>query len=176
MRLADWPRMPYLNDELRTWLAQHLAALHGEDVAIYAVAGGREDEARRILVVTEIGLLDGWYAPRDSSARYSLAIRLFPWATVAGGDLRAQTTRLWAHEHETVWAFRLEHPAFDTRTSDPVLGRALAEFGAACAVMAGPGGVPVAAGPTDDADLPEWLTRRQRERAAPAPADPGGGG
>jgi hypothetical protein len=176
VRLADWPRMPFLNDELREWLAQHLAAIHAEDAAVYAVADGREEEARRVLVVTEAGLVDGWYAPHDSSARYSLSIRLFPWASVGGVDLRAQTTRLWAHEHETQWIMRLGNPVFATRTDDPLLGAALAEFGAACAVMAVGESAAVAGNPGAEAQLPEWLTRRQRERAEPAPADPGAGG
>ena len=140
MRLADWPRNPYLNDELREWVALHLRALGVQDVAVYAVASPRHDDERRVLVATEAGLLDGWYAPRGSTARFSLTVRLYPWSTVRGVDLRGETYRLWAYEHQSRWRVRLTHPAFDTLAEDAELGRALAEFASACAVMAVPGG------------------------------------
>ena len=136
MRLADWPRHPYLNDELREWLALHLNALHVDDVAVYAIPQGHDDEGRRILVATEIGLLDGSYGPRGSSAHYSLQVRLYPWPAVRGVDLLAETYRLWAYEHRTWWRLRVATPAVDVQTEDPDLGCALAEMATACAVMA----------------------------------------
>ncbi|HEX2195039.1 MAG TPA: hypothetical protein VHK63_08815 [Candidatus Limnocylindria bacterium] len=140
VRLADWPRNPYLNDELREWVRLHLDALGVDDVAVYAAASGREDDERRILIVTEAGLLDGWYAPRQSTARYSLSVRLYPWQSVHGVDLRGETYRLWAHEHQSRWRLRLSRPAFDTLADTPELGRALTQFAAACSVMAEPMG------------------------------------
>ncbi len=140
VRLADWPRNPYLNDELREWVRLHLDALGVDDVAIYATASGREDDERRILVVTEVGLVDGWYAPRGSTARYSLSVRLYPWQAVDGVDLRGETFRLWAHEHQSRWRLRLARPALDTVADTPELGRALTQFAAACSVMAEPAG------------------------------------
>jgi hypothetical protein len=140
VRLAEWPRNPYLNDELREWIALHLGALHVEDVAMYAVTQGRDDEGRRVLIATEIGLLDGSYAPRGSAAHYSLQLRLFPWQAVRGVDLLAETYRLWAYEHRTWWRLRLAVPAFDVQTEEPILGRALADLATACSVMAEPVG------------------------------------
>jgi hypothetical protein len=139
VRLAEWPRNPYLNDELREWVRLHLDALGVDDVAVYALAG-REDDERRILVVTEVGLLDGWYAPRGSTARFSLSVRLYPWQAVHGVDLRGETYRLWAHEHQSRWRLRLARPAFDALAEDPDLGRALTQFASACSVMAEPAG------------------------------------
>jgi hypothetical protein len=138
VRLAEWPRNPYLNDELREWIALHLGALHVEDVAFYAVTQGRDDEARRVLIATEIGLLDGSYAPRGSAAHYSLQLRLYPWQAVRGVDLLAETYRLWAYEHRTWWRLRLAMPPFDVQTEDSTLGRALADLATACSVMAEP--------------------------------------
>jgi hypothetical protein len=140
VRIADWPRNPYLNDELREWIGLHLQALGVSDVAIFATASGREDDERRVLVATEIGLLDTWYAPRSSTARYSLSIRLYPWQAVHGVDLRGETFRLWAHEHQSRWRLRLARPVLDTVADTPELGRALAQFAAACSVMAEPAG------------------------------------
>jgi hypothetical protein len=150
VRLADWPRSPYLNDELREWVRLHLDALGVEDVAVYATASGREDDERRILVATEVGLLDGWYAPRQSTARYSLSIRLFAWQAVHGVDLRGETYRLWAHEHQSRWRLRLARPAFDAVADTPELGRALTQLAAACAVMAEPMGQAGEEGSTGD--------------------------
>jgi hypothetical protein len=162
VRLADWPRNPYLNDELREWVALHLRALGVQDVAVYGVASPRHDDERRVLVATEAGLLDGWYAPRGSTARFSLTVRLYPWSTVRGVDLRGETYRLWAYEHQSRWRLRLAHPAFDTLADDAELGRALAEFASACAVMAVPGGEHAAEGE----DLPP---RPGTARSGPRP-------
>jgi EAL domain-containing protein (putative c-di-GMP-specific phosphodiesterase class I) len=37
MRLADWPRTPYLNDEVREWIHQQLSTLGVDEIAIFAV-------------------------------------------------------------------------------------------------------------------------------------------
>jgi hypothetical protein len=140
VRLSEWPQHPYLNDELRQWIALHLDALGVADIAIYATAGGREEDERRVLVATEVGLLDTWYAPHGSSARYSLSVRLYPWQAVRGVDLRGETRRLWAHEHETRWQLRMTRPLLDVVSGTPELGYALTQFAAACAVMAEPAG------------------------------------
>jgi len=168
VRLAEWPRNPYLNDELREWVRLHLNALGVDDVAVYALAG-REDDERRILVVTEVGLLDGWYAPRGSTARFSLSVRLYPWQAVHGVDLRGETYRLWAHEHQSRWRLRLARPAFDALAEDPDLGRALTQFAAACSVMAEPAGQPepAAEGPVQNRPPVRAATE---EPAFPAPA------
>ncbi len=140
VRLSEWPRHPYLNDELREWIGLHLRALGVSDVAIFATATGREEEERRLLVATELGLLDTWYGPRATSARYSLSLRLYPWQAVHGVDLRGETSRLWAHEHETRWRLLIARPSLDVLSETAELGRALAQFAAACAVMAEPAG------------------------------------
>ena len=93
-----------------------------------------------VLVATEVGLLDTWYAPTALSARYSLSVRLYPWQAVHGVDLRGETSRLWAHEHETRWRLRMTRPALDVLSETPELGHALTQFAAACAVMAEPAG------------------------------------
>lgn len=140
MRLADWPRNPYLNDELREWIALHLNALHVEDVAIYAMPRGRDDEGRRVLIATEVGLIDGMYSPRGTSAHYSLQTRLHPWHAVRGVTLLAETYRLWAYEHRTWWRLRVAEPPIDVQTEDRDLGCALADLATACSVMAEPAG------------------------------------
>jgi hypothetical protein len=166
LRLADWPRNPYLNDELREWVQVHLQSLGVEDVAIYAIAAMGQDEERRVLVATEVGLLDSWYAPHGSTARFSLSVRLYPWPTVHGVDLRGETFRLWAHEHQSRWRLRLARPALDTMADTPELGRALAEFAAACAVMSEPAGQPPQAVAPDVEDaVPAFLGRAADARA-----------
>lgn len=164
VRLSEWPRHPYLNDELREWMSIHLAALGAGDVAIYATATGREEDERRLLVATEVGLIDSWYGPRSSSARYSLSVRLYPWQAVHGVDLRGETSRLWAHEHETRWRLRIARPALDVVSDTPELGRALTQFAAACAVMAEPAGQ----GP-EEAPLDPLPPRREAPGAARPP-------
>lgn len=169
MRLADWPRNPYLNDELREWVRAHLESLAVEDVAIYALAATGQDEERRVLVATECGLLDSWYAPHGSTARFSLSVRLYPWQAVQGVDLRGETFRLWAHEHQSRWRLRLSRPALDTMADTPDLGRALAEFAAACAVMAEPAAMTPPVAPEVDDAVPAFLGRAAAAEAARSP-------
>jgi hypothetical protein len=142
MRLTEWPRMPYLNEEVRDWIALELKNLSVEDLAVYAVEAGREGDERRVMVATEVGLLDHRYAPFGSSARYRLAMLLYPWQVLRGVELRADTFRLWAMEHRTRWSFRLHHPHFEVATESPDLGQALCDLARVCAVMAEPFGVP----------------------------------
>ena len=162
VRLAEWPRNPYLNDELHEWVRLHLESLGVEDIAVFAVTG-REDDERRILVVTEVGLLDGWYAPRGSTARFSLSVRLYPWQAVRGVDLRGETYRLWAHEHQSRWRLRLSRPVLDALAETPELGRALTQFAAACSVMAEPTGHEA---PPDGPAAPRPPVRAAREEPA----------
>jgi hypothetical protein len=94
------------------------------------------------MVATEVGLLDHRYAPFGSSARYRLAMLMYPWQVLRGVELRADTFRLWAREHRTRWSFRLHHPHFEAATESSDLGQALCDLARVCAVMAEPFGVP----------------------------------
>ena len=142
MRLTEWPRMPFLNDEIKEWIALEIEGLGVEDLAVYALEAGSEGDERRVMVATEIGLLDHRYAPFGSSARYRLAMLLYPWQVIRGVELRADTFRLWAREHRTRWSFRLHHPHFEAATESTDLGQALCDLARVCAVMAEPFGVP----------------------------------
>lgn len=142
VRLTEWPRMPFLNDEVKEWIALELQSLGVEDLAVYALEAGTEGDERRVMVATEIGLLDHRYAPFGSSARYRLAMLMYPWQVLRGVELRSDTFRLWAREHRTRWSFRLHHPHFEAATESPDLGQALCDLARVCAVMAEPFGVP----------------------------------
>jgi len=113
-----------------------------EDLAVYALEAGTEGDERRVMVATEVGLLDHRYAPFGSSARYRLAMLMYPWQVLRGVELRADTFRLWAREHRTRWSFRLNHPHFEAATESADLGQALCDLARVCAVMAEPFGVP----------------------------------
>ncbi|MBA2634348.1 MAG: hypothetical protein H0U86_15345 [Chloroflexi bacterium] len=134
--------MPFLNEEVKEWIAMELASLGVEDLAVYALEAGTEGDERRVMVATEVGLLDHRYAPFGSSARYRLAMLMYPWQVLRGVELRADTFRLWAREHRTRWSFRLHHPHFEAATESPDLGQALCDLARVCAVMAEPFGVP----------------------------------
>src|ERR687891_2389227 len=154
VRLTDWPRMPFLNDEVKEWIAIELQSLGVEDLAVYALEAGTEGDERRVMVATEVGLLDHRYAPFGSSARYRLAMLMYPWQVLRGVELRADTFRLWAREHRTRWSFRLHHPHFEAATESPDLGQALCDLARVCAVMAEPFGVPAGRGGDVPASAP----------------------
>jgi len=149
VRLTEWPRMPFLNDEVKEWIALELQGLGVEDLAVYALEAGTEGDERRVMVATEVGLLDHRYAPFGSSARYRLAMLMYPWQVLRGVELRADTFRLWAREHRTRWSFRLHHPHFEAATESPDLGQALCDLARVCAVMAEPFGVPAGRGSSE---------------------------
>ncbi|MEO6294872.1 MAG: hypothetical protein ABIP01_02470 [Candidatus Limnocylindria bacterium] len=134
--------MPFLNDEVKDWIVMELQSLGVDDLAVYALEAGTEGDERRVMVATEVGLLDHRYAPFGSSARYRLAMLMYPWQVLRGVELRADTFRLWAREHRTRWSFRLHHPHFEAATESPDLGQALCDLARVCAVMAEPFGVP----------------------------------
>lgn len=136
--------MPFLNDEVKEWIGMELRSLGVEDLAVYATEAGAEGDERRVIVATEVGLLDHRYAPFGSSARYRLAMLLYPWQVLRGVELRADTFRLWAMEHRTRWSFKLHYPVFEASTESPDLGQALCDLARVCAVMAEPFGVPAA--------------------------------
>jgi hypothetical protein len=161
--------MPFLNDEVREWIGLELANLGIEDLAVYALEAGREGDERRVMVATEIGLLDHRYAPFGSSARYRLAMLLYPWQVLRGVELRADTFRLWAMEHRTRWSFKLHHPHFEVATESPELGQALCDLARVCAIMAEPFGVP-ASRPTAQAVTGRGPAPLPRGRAAPTAA------
>lgn len=166
MRLTDWPRMPFLNDEVKEWIALELEGLGVEDLAVYALEAGTEGDERRVMVATEIGLLDHRYAPFGSSARYRLAMLLYPWQVIRGVELRADTFRLWAREHRTRWSFRLHHPHFEAATESADLGQALCDLARVCAVMAEPFGVPAGRA---SSEVPGALPGGPRPMSAAAP-------
>ena len=170
--------MPFLNDEVKEWIAMELASLGVEDLAVYALEAGTEGDERRVMVATEIGLLDHRYAPFGSSARYRLAMLMYPWQVLRGVELRADTFRLWAREHRTRWSFRLHHPHFEAATESPDLGQALCDLARVCAVMAEPFGVPAGrvssdvpgAIPGGPRPLPATEPGTDREAPTPVPA------
>jgi hypothetical protein len=169
VRLADWPRMPYLSDELIGWIGEHLATLGMEEIAIFAIEEGGEGYGRRVLVATEIGLLDYHYGPRDSTARFAMRGRLLPWQAVRGVDLRVETFQLWAREHQDRWSLTMARPRFACVTEDRVLGRALADFAKVAAIMAEPSGWPP---PPDEGGAPGTREpARARPRSAPVAVD-----
>lgn len=171
MRLTDWPRMPFLNDEVKEWIALEIESLGVEDLAVYALEAGSEGDERRVMVATEIGLLDHRYAPFGSSARYRLAMLLYPWQVIRGVELRADTFRLWAREHRTRWSFRLHHPHFEAATESADLGQALCDLARVCAVMAEPFGVPAGRA---SSEVPGAHPGGPRPMPSTAPAGPGG--
>ena len=177
MRLDTWPRMPFLSEELCGWIREHLATLGLDEIAVYAVEEGGDDDGRRVLVATEIGLIDYHYGPRASTARFAINGRVFPWQAVRGVDLRVETFRLWALEHRTRWSFSVLKPRFSAGTEDPQLGRALADFAKVAVIMAEPSGWPP---PEDEpkalpaavpaAPEPQPRVPRPMELAPPGPA------
>jgi hypothetical protein len=134
--------MPFLSEELCGWIREHLTTLGLEEIAVYAVEEGGDDDGRRVLVATEIGLIDYRYGPRASTARFAIDGRVFPWQSVRGVDMRVETFRLWALEHSTRWSVSILKPRFSAATEDPHLGRALADFAKVAVIMAEPSGWP----------------------------------
>lgn len=161
--------MPFLSEELCVWVREHLATLGLEEIAVYGVEDGDDDDGRRVLVATEVGLIDYHYGPRASTARFAIDGRVFPWQSVRGVDLRVETFRLWALEHRTRWSVSILKPRFSASTEDPQLGRALADFAKVAVIMAEPSGWP----PPGDEPKPAVVEPSSSEvpRRSPRPVD-----
>jgi hypothetical protein len=175
VRLAEWPRMPFLSDELCSWINEHLATLGVEEIAVYAVEDGPDDDGRRVLVATDVGLLDYRYGPDASTARFAIRGRVMPWQAVRGVDLRVETHRLWALEHRTRWSLTIARPAFRAESEDPQLGRALADFAKVGVIVAEPSGWPSSedgSKPTAPAQKPQAIVPAVKP-IGPAPVGPG---
>ena len=139
MRISEWPRMPYLSAELCEWIYEQLRRLETEELASYAVETGRDGEARRLLVATEVGLIDYRYAPRNcDAARYGLSGTLYPWPAVTGAQLATDVHRVWAREVRTSWRFTIGDPEFaiGVRADEPLV-RAVLDFARICLRRAG---------------------------------------
>jgi hypothetical protein len=95
---------------------------------------------------------------------------------VHGVDLRGETYRLWAHEHQSRWRLRLARPALDALAETPELAKALTQFAAACSVMAEPSGQPE---PPEDGPMSSRPAGRQAPEepafAPPPDAQPNNG-
>ena len=138
------------------------------------------------MVATEVGLLDHRYAPFGSSARYRLAMLMYPWQVLRGVELRADTFRLWAREHRTRWSFRLHHPHFEAATEiarprpgtlrpRPGLrrdGRALRRSGRPVELRGARGSSPVARGRFRRRATRQPRPSRTRPRTKPMPVRP----
>ncbi|TME35020.1 MAG: hypothetical protein E6I62_01515 [Chloroflexi bacterium] len=70
--------MPFLSEELCGWVREHLATLGLEEIAVYAVEEGGDDDGRRVLVATEVGLGRSSTAPAGPSACSSRALAQAP--------------------------------------------------------------------------------------------------
>ena len=142
MRLTEWPRMPFLNEEVKEWIALELESLGVEDLAVYALEAGTEGDERRVMVATEIGLLDHRYAPFGSSARYRLAMLMYPGRSCAAsscGPTRSASGRVsTARDGRSASTIRTSRPPPSRTTS----ARPLCDLARVCAVMAEPFGVP----------------------------------
>jgi hypothetical protein len=152
--------MPFLSEELCGWIREHLETLGVDEIAVFAMEEGADGDGRRVMVATEMGLADYRYGPRASTARFAVVGRFYPWQTVRGVDLRVETSRLWALEHQTRWWLNIAHPAFRAATEDPELGRALADFAKVAVVMAESAGTAAEEPPR----------RTETRAAAPQPA------
>jgi hypothetical protein len=127
--------MPFLSEELCGWIREHLETLGVDEIAVFAMEEGADGDGRRVMVATEMGLADYRYGPRASTARFAMVGRFYPWQAVRGVDLRVETSRLWALEHQTRWWLNISHPAFRAASDDPELGHALADFAKVAVVM-----------------------------------------
>jgi len=171
VRLDDWPRMPFLSEELCGWVREHLATLGLEEIAVFALEDGTDDDGRRVLVATEVGLIDYRYGPRASTARFAIEGRVFPWQSVRGVDLRVETFRLWALEHRTRWSLTVLKPRFSASTEDPQLGRALADFAKVAVIMAEPSGWPPPDDEPKEARRSEPTAQTETPPRGPRPVD-----
>ncbi|HKG55859.1 MAG TPA: hypothetical protein VKA85_01280 [Candidatus Limnocylindrales bacterium] len=148
MKMRDWDEqglVPAFGHQ-GEWLADILDRAGSPEIAAYAIDDGAaaasgEDErpadrARRFLVASELGLLDGRYEPPKRGREARLTTRLVVWRAVRGVNLETETTVDEALRHRTTWKLRLDDP--EVVIAEPASDDAVIELWRECVLHAAP--------------------------------------
>lgn len=136
MRMQDWDAagIEPLFGHQREWLNDELARMEASEVAAFAVEEKRQGVAgRRLLIATELGLIDAWHRP-DPPDDPRLTATFIPWPEVGDVRLHSETGLDAALRHATHYRLTLGQPALDGECSDP---DALVAFWRECLLRAG---------------------------------------
>ena len=133
MRIGEWEGI----GRSRALVARELGELGAVELAAHVTAN-HDTDRQRILVATDIGLLDYSYAPSEpGSATYEMRGTLHRWPTVRG--LRLQSDAQWddnARTARSVWRLVAEEPKIEltaeSAESDREAVVALLDFARAC--------------------------------------------
>lgn len=114
------------------WITEHLGTIGAEEEACYAVSEAPGRAVLRVLVATDVGLVDFvWYRPAAPEQRRLVGV-LIPWRDVSPPQLTGETGLSPALIHEAPeWSLTLREPALEI--TEPVDRNALLDFWKACA-------------------------------------------
>lgn len=139
MKIGEWPNI----GRARELITRQLGELGADEVAAHVLVNP-ETGRHRILVATDVGLLDYAWSPDSPApdAIWSLRGSLVRWTSVRG--LRLQTDAQFDPVRESakaVWRLVAEDPKFEmmatTEEGEPWTVPALLAFGRACLAHAG---------------------------------------
>lgn len=139
MKIGEWPDI----GRARELIVRQLGDLGADELAAH-VTVNRDTGRQRILVATDVGMLDySWSADtKEREAPWSLRGTLVRWPSVRG--LRLQTDAQFdpaSEEAKSVWRLVAEDPKFElmanTEEGEPWAVAALLTFGHACLSRAG---------------------------------------
>jgi hypothetical protein len=139
MKIGEWPNI----GRARELIARQLGELAAGELAAHVLVNP-DTGRQRILIATDVGLLEYTWSPdsSDADATWSLRGGLLRWASVRG--LRLQTDAQFDPVRETakeVWRLVAEDPRFEllasTEEGEPWAVPALLAFARACVAHAG---------------------------------------
>jgi hypothetical protein len=121
---------------VQQWMTDQLGALGAEEEACYALLVREKPLQVRVLVATDVGLVDFVWDRPEPVERRVLASTHTPWQVVSAPILTGETRLSPAMIHQPpTWSLRLERPAVEI--VDAVDQDALLAFWKACAAACG---------------------------------------
>ena len=134
VRIGEWEHI----GRSRALVQRQLGELGATELAAHVTINPDNSERQRVLIATDIGLLDYNFAPTSTgSATYELRGGLYRWPAVRG--MRLQSDAQWddnARTSRSVWRLIAEEPkielAAESSDQDRLLVSALLDFARAC--------------------------------------------
>jgi hypothetical protein len=132
VRIGEWEQI----GRSRALVQRTLGELGATELAAH-VTVNPDNERQRILIATDIGLLDYNFGPSGTDATYELRGNLHRWASLRG--LRLQSDAQWDDNSRTarsIWRLIAEEPrielAAESTEADRTQTSALLDFARAC--------------------------------------------
>ena len=135
MKIGEWDSL----GRVRAILQRQMGDLGATELATHVTVG--EEGRQRILVATDVGLLDYAWSPGGSGGTWLLRGQVYRWHNVQGLRLQTDATFDEANEPRSIWRLVVQEPKVELAAeAGPEAGdralRGLLDFARACCIHA----------------------------------------